>query len=156
MAEQHLRFATPIRGKGELARLMQHRQPMLLLDNVLEYTSQYLLADVEITADSTFFDSRLRGVPAWAGIEYMAQAIAALSGLRRRKTGASINLGMLISARKVSFEQPAFADGAALLIQVTELAGADVGMAAYRCEITDRKSNAVLSRGQLGVYNAAD
>jgi len=135
------------------AELMLHRAPMLLLDRITSHDAGQLLAEVQIAADKTFFDAALGGVPTWVGIEYMAQAIAALSGLKRRNTATEIELGMLVSCRRYQVSTPVFAAGSTLRIAVEELAGANTGMAAYRCYIVARDNpGAKLATGQLGVY----
>jgi len=135
------------------AELMLHRAPMLLLDRITAHDPGRLLAEVQITAGKTFFDATLSGVPAWVGIEYMAQAIAALSGLGQRSTDMAIELGMLVSCRRYQVTTPVFAAGLTLQIEVEELAGADTGMAAYRCYIVAKDNpGEKLATGQLGVY----
>lgn len=148
-------LVAPIRGKQALAGLMQHRKPMLLIDSVLEYTDESLLAEVNIGSGSAFFDIEAGAVPAWVGVEYLAQSIAALNGLRRRQLGASVDLGMLISARRVSFSQAYFPEGGVLHVRIHEVAGGDTGMAAYRCMISDGRTGVLLAEGQLGVFSAS-
>ena len=137
----------------EPAELMLHRAPMLLIDRIISHDTGRLLAEVQIAADKTFFDAALGGVPTWVGIEYMAQAIAALSGLKLRNAAMGIELGMLVSCRRYQVSTPVFAAGLTLQIVVEELAGANTGMAAYRCEIVARDTPGTkLATGQLGVY----
>ena len=70
-------MVTGAQGDIVLEEVMHHRRPMLLLDRVAEFSPLVLRAEVTITSDSEFF-SAPHGVPAWIGVEYMAQAIAAL------------------------------------------------------------------------------
>jgi len=141
----------------EPAELMLHRAPMLLLDRIVTHEPGRLIAAVDITAGKTFFEPALTGVPSWAGVEYMAQAIAALCGLGLRDANAPISLGMLVSCRRYKVTTPVFANGMTLQVEVEELAGADTGMAAYQCSIAAEETGTEkLATGQLGVYQRSD
>ena len=65
--------------------LVPHAGSMSLLDEITGFGEEWLSAAVNITATSTFADEQ--GVPAWIGIEYMAQCIAAFSGVQERTEG---------------------------------------------------------------------
>jgi len=137
----------------DLTELMLHRAPMLLLDRIVAHEPGRLIAEVNIAEGKTFFEPALAGVPSWVGIEYMAQAIAAMSGLEQRAADTPIALGMLVSCRRYRVTTPVFSAGMALQVAAEELAGADTGMAAYQCSITAENTGAEkLATGQLGVY----
>ena len=65
-----------------VAELLPHDPPMVLIDKVLSYDENSLVAEVAIRPDSAFCGAN--GVPGWVGIEYMAQAIAAHAGASGR------------------------------------------------------------------------
>lgn len=137
----------------DMTELMLHRAPMLLLDRIVAHEPGRLIAEVNVAVGKTFFEPALAGVPSWVGIEYMAQAIAAMSGLEQHATNTPIALGMLVSCRRYVVTTPVFSAGMALQVAVEELAGADTGMAAYQCAITAENIGAEeLATGQLGVY----
>jgi len=137
----------------DLTELMLHRAPMLLLDRVVAHEPGRLIAEVNIAEDKTFYEPALAGVPSWVGIEYMAQTIAAMSGLEQRAADTPIALGMLVSCRRYRVTTPVFSAGLTLQVAVEELAGADTGLAAYQCSITAGDVGAeTLATGQLGVY----
>ena len=85
--------------------LVLHRGPMSLLDRVQAVEDDSLVAMVEIREGIPFFAGC--AVPAWVGLEYMAQAIAALAGARARREGRPIPLGLLIGCRKFVTRFPA-------------------------------------------------
>jgi predicted hotdog family 3-hydroxylacyl-ACP dehydratase len=77
--------------------LVPHRGPMSLLDRIDDYGEDWLRASVEIRPGSLFATSD--GVPAWVGIEYMAQAAAAFGGIDQVQRGEPPSIGLLIGAR---------------------------------------------------------
>src|SRR2546423_1284379 len=90
------------RGSGEermsllppAADVLPHRPPMILIDELLEAGENALTARVLLRADSPFVqDGRVSSVIA---IEYMAQTIAAMAGLRRRSRGEQVSRGYLV------------------------------------------------------------
>ena len=60
-----------------------HRGGMSLLDDVVRCDDESIEARVRVPADGLFNGDD--GVPAWVGIEYMAQAVAAWSGARNAR-----------------------------------------------------------------------
>ncbi|MDR1998149.1 MAG: thioester dehydrase [Candidatus Margulisbacteria bacterium] len=87
----------------ELEEILPHKKPMILIHKVIEYdlAERTLLAEMQITADSLFFDSGLGGVPASFGLEYMAQSVGAFSGIADKETGAAIIVfGFILGTRK--------------------------------------------------------
>ncbi len=131
-----------------IADLLPHDAPMVLLDRVLSASDDELLAEVGIRPGIPF--ARDNGnVPAWLGIEYMAQAIGALTGLKKRAQSAPINTGYLVSCRDYRCEVPEFACGERLLVKVTEKLVLDDRIGAYDCEI---KAQDVIASARLSVY----
>jgi len=125
---------------------------MLLIDEIISHDKDQLVSRIEIDIDKPFYDPNLPGVPSWVAIEYMAQSIAALSGYSQVATGQEIQLGMLISCRRFAVATAAFHAGETLLATVTELAGADTGMAAYDCSVSRESDEQQLATAILGVY----
>ena len=69
----------------DIRTLVPHAGPMVLLDRVISADDENLCAEVRIRADSLFCVAGEVG--AWAGLEYMAQAIGAYAGYAARKRG---------------------------------------------------------------------
>lgn len=117
-----------------VAELLCHRSPMIFIDRVVESCQTGLLAEVRIEPGVPLYQEGV-GVPAWVGLEYMAQSIAALSGLRAKKEEEDVRLGLLIGCRNYVSDVPAFPDGADLKIRVTELDVLDKSLGAFDCTI---------------------
>lgn len=117
-----------------VAELLCHRSPMIFIDRVVESCQTGLLAEVRIEPGVPLYQEGV-GVPAWVGLEYMAQSIAALSGLRAQTKEDDIPVGLLIGCRKYVSDVTAFPNGADLKIKVTELDVIDKSLGAFDCTI---------------------
>jgi len=98
-----------------LTDIVPHRAPMLILDRVISYSENNLTAAVKINEDSYGFEKN--AVPAWYGIEYMAQAIAAFNGLNFSKLGQP-EIGFLVGVRNFKTATARFAVGMELEIYI--------------------------------------
>ena len=73
---------------------------MLLLTQIVSWGSDDLIGEVAVSADSPFFEPGL-GIPRWVGIEYMAQAVGALDGIRLREAAEPVPPGYLLGTREL-------------------------------------------------------
>lgn len=137
-----------------VAGLLPHRAPMILLDAVLEHTADRTVCVVTIGDDALF---REPGglVPAWVGLEHMAQCVAAHAGLRARAAGDPPPVGFLIGSRRVLFHAAGFAPGQALTVTAKHLWG-DSGLGSFACSVHDAGTGTVLAEGTLSVYLPKD
>ncbi len=125
-----------------------HRGAMSLLDTVVHHDDLSVVARVRVSGDGPFAGAD--GVPAWVGIEYMAQAVAAWSGARARSGGGSPRIGYLLGSRRYEAAVPAFEIGAELeVFAQCELMG-DNGLGMFDCRIT--QDGRVLASGRLSVF----
>ena len=105
---------------------------MSLLDRVLETSPECLVCVLTVRSDG-LFDSA-GAVPALLGIEYMAQAVSAYSGLRRGK--APIRIGFLLGARQFDTNVASFPCGTRLQVRVCPVIYSDEGLAVFNCTVT--------------------
>ena len=125
-----------------------HRGAMSLLDTVEHCDDEGIVARVRVPADGLFDGAD--GVPAWVGIEYMAQAVAAWSGARARAAGGSPRIGYLLGSRRYEAAVPAFEAGAVLqVLAQCELTGGN-GLGMFVCRI--EQDGRVLANGRLSVF----
>jgi predicted hotdog family 3-hydroxylacyl-ACP dehydratase len=116
-----------------VADLVPHSGRMSLLSAILDYGEDWLKSEVVITAESLFADAQ--GVPAWIGLEYMAQTIAAYSGLQERLQGGRPKVGFLLGSRKYLCNAERFAIGQRLVVTVSpELQGSN-GLNVFNAEL---------------------
>jgi len=114
--------------------IIPHRGTMLLVDAVTAFDEQTLSARATVHADAWYADAQ-GAMPAWIGIELMAQSIAAHVALLAMRGGGRARPGVLLGSRSYKALQPSFAGGAQLLIHATELLRSDEGHGAYECTI---------------------
>lgn len=139
-------------ARYEPADVMPHRGVMLLLDVIEDYGDDWLEAGLTVRADSVFGGPA--GVPAWVGIEYMAQAVSAWSGIDQVQRGSKPSPGLLLGSRRYEAQRPVFAVGSRLRVRV-ELVWRDEGnLAAFDCSITE--GGQAVARAHLKVYRPDD
>ncbi|MCF1439897.1 MAG: hypothetical protein LPD71_14495, partial [Shewanella sp.] len=76
-----------------VAELLPHQAPMILIDKVLSVSEEHAHCQLEVTQVHTFFDLKSQTIPAWVGIELMAQTVAVWSGYRAWQTGSQPTIG---------------------------------------------------------------
>ncbi len=130
-----------------ITELVPHRGPMLLVDRVLHDEPEAVR--VEATVKPGLFTTE-QGLPAWVGIELMAQTIASWAGLRRREAGDTVKLGFLLGSRRYEVTQPFFPLGARLEIDARQELMAENGLAVFACRITHEAQ--VLATAHLNVF----
>lgn len=114
--------------------LVPHSGHMSLLDEVVSFSEETLTARVVIGPQTTFL--RDGAVPAWVGIEYMAQAIAAWAGSGEKQAGGEPKVGFLLGTRKFSSSCAAFPQGAELTIHIERELQDDSGLGSFQCSLT--------------------
>ncbi len=115
-----------------IAQLLPHGPRMRLLDRLVSHDPGASVALVEISADSPFLEGE--GVPAWAGIEYMAQTIAAHAGAAARLASAPPAVGFLVGTRAYRSSVAEFPLGSRLTITARPL-WHEGGFAMFDCSI---------------------
>jgi len=115
-----------------------HSPPMVLIDRIVSFSDDTLCAEITIIEDCKFYDRDSNGVPAWVGIEYMSQAIAALAGIHAKKENRSIKLGFLLGTRKYKIVKKVFKKDKTYGIIVKQLYKDDSGLACFECDIIEQ------------------
>ncbi|MBV1889157.1 MAG: hotdog family protein [Proteobacteria bacterium] len=134
-----------------VAELVPHSGTMSLLDRVIEYGEDWLQAEVTITADSMFADKQ--GVPAWIGLEYLAQTIAAFAGLQERQKGDLPKLGFLVGSRRYSCSEEYFPIGQTLQLRVEREMESESGLNVFQCML---KGEGIEGSTRLNVFQPND
>jgi len=130
----------------DVAKLLPHDGQMVLLDKVLEYDQESLVAEVVVRNDGLFGDGKT--VPAWLGIEYMAQTVAAHGGMMCHLAGKPIQLGFLLGTRRYNCNISSFMVGDRLTIKVSRLIE-DQGLGVFNCQIV---ADGIDISAKLNVY----
>jgi predicted hotdog family 3-hydroxylacyl-ACP dehydratase len=132
--------------KFAVEELVPHSGRMVLLNRVIEFDEENMVAEVIVRDDGLFGDGST--VPAWLGIEYMAQTIAALGGMKRRLAGKPLNLGFLLGTRRYDCNLDIFPVGSVLTVSVKQLVE-DQGLGVFDCRIT---AEGISASAKLNVY----
>lgn len=104
-----------------------HKPPMRLIETIESYADLRVASGASIQADNIFYDEKIQGVPAWVGIEYMAQTAAVWVGLDDERLGRPVEPAFLVSSRQYTAHTPVFAVGARLITRVkVELLDAEI------------------------------
>ncbi len=117
------------------ARLLPHAGSAVLLDAILANSDKHAVAAAAITAAHPYFVAG-HGVPAWVGMEMMAQVIAAHAALDADSAGhATPRRGMLLGTRHYDGRVAWFAEGMQLAIHAARTFGHGGGVGACACRI---------------------
>ena len=117
----------------DIEYVIPHRGAMRLIDRLLDRDADGIRVGLTVPGDGLFIEPA--GMPAWVGIEYMAQAIAAWAGCRARAAGREPPLGFLLGTRRYEPALAHFPAGAELVVEARcEMMG-DNGVGAFACRI---------------------
>ncbi len=136
-----------------VSTLLPHRGEMLLIDRVLDSAGSRTAVEAPLSAAAWYVDA-LGQVPAWIGVELMAQAIGAHASLVALAAGAPPRRGVLLGTRAYTTTVPAFRAGDCLTIAAQASFHDESGLAAYVCTI--ERAGMRLAEAELKVYEPAD
>lgn len=138
----------------KIEELLPHSPPMVLIDEIVDYSTDHLVAKINCNKQSRFFDNTINGVPGWVGLEYMAQSIAAYAGVQAKIKHQPIKLGFLLGARKYEMLQSTFLCGFSYNVSVTQLYMDESGLGKFDCMISHQQS--CFAKAKLNVYETDD
>ena len=107
---------------------------MLLIDAVTAYVDEQVTCTYRPLRDA-WYSNADGDMPAWIGIEVMAQAVAAHVALDKRARNQPMCLGALLGSRHYSTSVASFAANSELVLQAQLEFRDDSGLAAYTCTI---------------------
>lgn len=134
------------------AAYIPHDPPMALIDRILAFDADSIEAEADIREDAVFAGAH--GVPAWIGIEYMAQTVAAHAGLGAALAGAPVRKGFLLGTRELHWRVPQFPFGATLRLGGHRVSQGATGLICFDCEA--RLDGETVSQGRLNVFQPED
>jgi predicted hotdog family 3-hydroxylacyl-ACP dehydratase len=137
--------------------VLPHRGDMVLLDELLDYGDEHVTCGVTIKPDSMFCDG-IHGVPAWVGIEYMAQTASTYAGIPEAKVGVPASICLLLGGRRYRAETPYFSVGSRLRVVAQLQLRDENDLAAFDCTIFNRgeSGEVVVARGDIKAYRPKD
>jgi predicted hotdog family 3-hydroxylacyl-ACP dehydratase len=135
-----------------IAELLPHSGDMILLDAVLEAAEDRIVCRLVVRADSPFNDTD-GSLPAWCGVELMAQAVAAWSGWKAKQEHRPVRLGFLLGTRHYRCNVHTFAPGSELAVEAFRSFHDDNGMAMFACRID---AEGIHAEARLTVFSPPD
>ncbi|AJO76164.1 hotdog family protein [Pseudomonas chlororaphis] len=117
-----------------LAELLPHAGDMILIDRVLAFDEEQIRTSLTVRPGGLF--NRADGsLPAWVGLELMAQSVAAYAGCHARSQGRPVALGFLLGTRKFECNVEHFPAGSELHIHALRSLQDDNGMGVFECHL---------------------
>ncbi len=118
---------------NDVAALIPHTGDMVLLDRIIDFDDPRLSAELVVRSDGLLGGDE-SSVPAWVGIEYMAQTIAAYAGMVAKQANLPIRLGFLLGTRRYISNVGAFKVGTKLTINIEKILHDD-NLGVFDCRI---------------------
>ena len=118
-----------------LAELLPHAGDMILIDQVLAFDEEQIHTRLTVRAGG-LFNREDGSLPAWVGVELMAQSVAAYAGCHARLLGDPVVLGFLLGTRKFECNVEHFPAGTELHIHALRSLEDDNGMGVFECHLT--------------------
>lgn len=134
----------------DIAPLVPHTGKMILLDRVVDFGDDFLVAEAEIRDDNILLKENK--LPAFLGTEIMAQGVAAWAGCKCVRADKPISLGYWIGSRKLSIHQTDIAVGSKLCIQIKLSIEDSTGFGVFDCQLIDQANQQVIVEGALNVF----
>ncbi|WP_317930844.1 hypothetical protein [Halioxenophilus sp. WMMB6] len=128
-------YGLPTEAKAQLEVLLTHRDPMILLDEVLALDEVHAVSRVVVQTTSRFFRDDLGGVPSWVGLEYMAQTIALWGSDQLLLQGKPVAIGFLLGSRCYDTSARLFTPGMRLLTEIKPSYLEESGLSSFDCTI---------------------
>lgn len=134
-----------------VAQVVPHQGAMLLLEQILHWDDEQLCALVIIRPSMPMADER--GLPAWVGLELMAQATAALAGCRAQQSQQPVQMGFLVGTRRYHASCSYFPHGARLEIQVRQTLRSDNGLCVFDCALAGTGEHiAITAEASINIF----
>ncbi|MCG4452320.1 hotdog family protein [Pseudomonas sp. MMS21-TM103] len=131
-----------------IAELLPHAGDMILLDEVLRFAEDDVETRLTVRPGG-LFNQDDGSLPAWVGIELMAQSVAAYAGCQARQIGVPVALGFLLGTRNFQCNVERFPAGSELHIQAQRSLQDDNGMGVFECHL---RGPGIHAQARLNVF----
>jgi predicted hotdog family 3-hydroxylacyl-ACP dehydratase len=135
-----------------IVQLVPHREPMILLDELLDWKRGWARCRFEVRREARFVvDGRLE-TPFM--MEHMAQAVAVCLGYEAFRDGRGVRVGMIVGCRSFDALVPEARVGDELIVTARQR-GANQAVSGFECSV-ERNSDGrsvPLARAHLTLYH---
>lgn len=106
----------------DLIWMLPHKGKMFLLSRVTQHdsTNHTITSEYDITENCIFYEPEFDGVPSWAGFEFMAQGISALTGITNTEKGRTPLPGFILSVMEFKAQADYFKNGTTIQMKIYE------------------------------------
>lgn len=137
--------------KTDPGNWLPHTGDMIMIHEVLFKTEHACRCRTDVNRLVHFRRTHGR-IPAWAGIEIMAQTSAAQDGILSHERGMAPRIGFLVSTRSYTCHTPYFLPGWQLITDAEREYGSDHGMIILACRIKNLQDGALLAEAKINLY----
>ena len=134
----------------QVAPLLPHSGDMVLLDRISDFGEDFLIAETEIRSDNILI--KQGKLATFAGIEIMAQGVAAWSGCLATLADEPVRLGYLLGTRKLHIYTQEIPVGSKLQIKIKMSIQDNTGFGVFDSQLIDLTSGKIILEGALNVF----
>ncbi len=138
----------------QVAPLLPHSGDMVLLDRISDFGEDFLIAETEIRSDNILI--KHGKLATFAGIEIMAQGVAAWSGCLATLADEPVRLGYLLGTRKLHIHTQEIPIGSKLQIKIKMSIQDSTGFGVFDSQLIDLTSGKAILEGALNVFSPKD
>ena len=135
-------------GFPPIARLVPHREPMVLLDRMIGWSPGHVECATQVRQGARFVEDGMLLAP--FTIEHMAQAVAVCLGYEAYRGGRGPRLGMIVSCREFRAQLESASVGDELTIHANRERGNDT-LSHFECEV--RHDSEAFANATLTIYH---
>lgn len=117
-----------------IADLIPHSGDMSLIDEVVAFGAEEVETRLVVRPGGLFSQDD-GSLPAFVGVELMAQTIAAYAGCHARQAGKPVELGFLLGTRRYECNVERFPTGCELRLKAIRSLQDDNGMGVFECHL---------------------
>ncbi len=138
----------------DLSKVLPHKKPMILLDDIIEVDleNKFVKTNFYVDNKKKFYDKTLKGIPSICGIEFMAQTIGCYAFYSKKEKEPRI--GFLLGSRLYNNSIDLFKENETYTVKAVE-AYYDNDISAFDCFIYDKLEEEVAS-ATINVYQSDD
>lgn len=129
----------------EAENYLLHRAPMLLVDRLVAFSEDEAECEFRVSPDNAFYLEG-SGVPAYVGIEYMAQCIAVHAGVRAYLSGRPPPIGFLLGSRNLVLFDDYLVEQGLYTAMCRQVLSGGGGMGSFDCKIVREGQQIVSAR----------
>ncbi len=134
-----------------VAPLVPHGGEMILIDRIMDFGDDFLLAQADINEDHVLVKNAK--LNALAGLEIMAQGVAAWSGCQAALSNQPVRLGYLLGCRKLFVHQQEIPFNCTVQAEIKLSLQDSTGFGVFDCRLINLENQQIIIEGALNVFS---